>query len=91
MSQLIHCDGPGCDVTRDPDAPDMRRLGEPSWLKLERDGVRHDFHDDQCLANWTTGKPRVTAASAPCICDGAQVDPHTVAQHRPRPTTVTGR
>lgn len=91
MSNLIHCDGPDCDETKD-NTPGViiRQLCEASWFALERDGERLDFHDDQCLANWTTGKPRTAASSQPCMCDGSQIDPHTVAQHRPRSMGVNG-
>lgn len=82
MSKLIHCDGPGCDQTKDATVGVVvRQLCEPDWLTLERDGVRLDFHDDRCLANWTTGKPRATTdrGDRPCLCTPHAN--HTVAQH----------
>lgn len=93
MSNLIHCDGPDCNVTRDPNLPDMRALGESPWVHVDQ-GDRLpalDFHDVNCLSRWadqhgglSSGR-RTTAGYQPCMCHGSQVDPHTKAQHQAYP------
>lgn len=88
MSNLIHCDGPDCNKTKDVAAAPP--LCTPSWLMLEQaDGLPTlDFCSRGCLAAWS--KPRDAIDDDQCMCDGSQVDPHTVAQHRPRPMGVNG-
>ena len=55
MSALVHCDGPGCDMTKSPKFED-RRLGEGGWSMLEEPDRNYDFHSRVCLANWVAGE-----------------------------------
>jgi hypothetical protein len=49
MSNIIRCDGPACDETKDPDAP--ARLCTVPWIRVEPDGTSStlDFHADACV------------------------------------------
>lgn len=89
MSNLIHCDGPNCDKTKDINEPE--RLGRPGWLMLEQaNGPTVDFHDRACLTAWSTGKPaEPTVDDRPCTCVRAQQWPHTKAEHQAYPTSTT--
>lgn len=94
MSNLIHCDGPGCDITRDPNLPDMRGLCEPGWLRVQ-EGPDHplDFHSVDCLGRWAEANGPLRLDGRACTCHGSQVDPHTKSEHQayPQTTTVTGQ
>lgn len=92
MSNLIHCDGPGCDEVRDPNAPIMRRLDESEWIHVEEgpDDTK-DFHSRACLAAWSSllcspGIP--DPQDQPCTCLRAHTDPHIKAEHQAYPTTT---
>lgn len=97
MSNLIHCDGPGCDETK----PDERRLCDAPWFHVERDDVERprDFHSEACMARWAVGGvgdsardvARNVLDNQPCTCHAAQADPHTKAEHQAYPTVVDGR
>jgi hypothetical protein len=98
MSNVIRCDGPGCDQTKGPN--DEPRLCTTAWIHVDAgDGAPAlDFHDTRCLGEWALQQPgngptTVVAVNgeAPCGCDGAQVDPHTKAQHGVATTPVDGR
>lgn len=51
MSNLIHCDGPDCERTQNPDV-DRRALCQLPWLTLEQGDDRYDFHHRDCLVRW---------------------------------------
>lgn len=87
MSNLIHCDGPDCDQTLNPDNPIDDRLCAAPWIQISQAGqARLDFHSQVCLAAWSTGKPRpggmAQLGGTPCTCHAAQSDPHTKAEHQ---------
>lgn len=67
MSAVVRCDGPGCDVTTDPDSG-----ARASWLTASRGVSRFDFHSPTCLAEWASAqpdpKPTPTAAIR-SLCD----------------------
>lgn len=106
MSNLIHCDGPGCDKTKNRDIEP--RMCDTPWLHLEQ-GDRTpvlDFHSQGCLAAWVGGtRPAQTGTRTPeagtpgdqpCTCRRAKADPHSKADHEAYPqlcdtTTVDGR
>jgi hypothetical protein len=84
MSALVHCDGPDCEQVE----PAQRRLCDAPWLRLERGDYEPTlhFHSRGCLAAWSLKLTGASPAkSEPCMCDGSQLDPHTVAEHSPRP------
>lgn len=87
MSNLIHCDGPGCNKTRAPSDGYSIELCALPWIRVNEGTPSRtlDFCSRACLAAWTTGKPQATSDSQPCTCDGSQLDPHTISQHRPGP------
>jgi hypothetical protein len=93
MSTLIHCDGPDCTEMRDPNLPDMRRLGEDGWVHLDegRDRQDRDFHSVECLSRWAEQNAggRRRANEQPCTCRLADLRPHTKAEHQPYPQTGT--
>lgn len=79
MSNLINCDGPDCHETREPGTT----MAGLEWIVVTRGFGTRDFHSPACLSAWAAAEQ--ASDSQPCRCDGSQVDPHTVAQHRPRP------
>lgn len=90
MSTLIHCDGPDCAETSDPRLPDMRRLGEAGWVRLEEGPDRYlrDFHSTSCLCRWAEQNGAGTSPrDEPCTCRRARNHPHTKAEHRAYPHT----
>lgn len=54
MSNLIHCDGPGCDKTK----PIQSRLCDNAWLMVEQGDVEppRDFCSRACLAAWSANQ-----------------------------------
>jgi hypothetical protein len=57
MSNLIHCDGPSCDQTTDPDSGTAS-----TWLTANRGLARFDFHTAACMADWAQEQPDKTTA-----------------------------
>lgn len=52
MTALIHCDGPDCPATRNPQIQD-RAFGAPGWVSLDQYGIETmHFHNRACLAAW---------------------------------------
>lgn len=53
MSHLLHCDGPDCDESCDPDSH-LRSFSTPSWITVETDvrAYKNHFHSRECLAKW---------------------------------------
>lgn len=47
MTQLTHCDGPGCEVAWDAEHP--RLICE---VQIHVEPYNVDFHSRRCLANW---------------------------------------
>lgn len=97
MSNLIHCDGPGCEKTKSPN--DEPRLCTTAWIHVDaRDAApAMDFHDVRCMGEWARQQPdngptTVVAVNgeAVCTCHRAQLDPHTKAEHQAYPTVVDG-
>lgn len=90
MSNLIHCDGPGCDQVK----PLQRRLCDGDWLMLEQGEMlpNLDFHSRQCLTAFCAIDAPGPASNAeePCMCNGSQFGPHTKAEHQAYPTKVDG-
>lgn len=74
MSALVHCDGPGCDQTRDPHVFE-RAMFEGGWLRVDHgDGVRSlDFHSIACLQAWALEHPEDprTTGTATTVVDGS--------------------
>lgn len=98
MSNLIHCDGPGCDKTTMSDLPPRRFDGGP-WIHVEQGELTTlDFHSRVCLARWAVGDVgdrardavRNVLDSQPCTCHNSQIDPHTKAEHQAYPEVVDG-
>lgn len=76
MSALVHCDGPGCDKTKSAAFED-RRLCDPDWMMLEASDRNYDFHSEECLARWVTGKP-VAVKSPATIVNVSEPDPRPI-------------
>lgn len=53
MTVLMHCDGPFCDETMDPEEMN-RKFGDPAWLRVQKDGESDlHFHSKKCMREWT--------------------------------------
>lgn len=96
MSNLIHCDGSGCDKTKSPTLD--QRMCDTPWIHVDQGhgAAERDFCSKECLTNWSTGKPRAATDAEPCTCHAAKDQPHSKAEHQAYPqlcdtTTVDGR
>lgn len=66
MSNLIHCDNPDCENTRDSSRE--RRLHERPWLEVQQAGQRLDFCSLDCMRRWAG--PEKTSVPSPRTVTG---------------------
>lgn len=62
MTNLIHCDGPDCDKTRDPRVSE-RLASSYGWFHVETaHDTTLDFCSDVCMAAWA-GSSQIARAT----------------------------
>jgi hypothetical protein len=66
MSAMVHCDGPGCDMTRDP-GYNERTISDAGWLHVEQDPQSLDFCSHECVGKWALAQPGNTTT----VVDGS--------------------
>lgn len=83
MSAVVRCDGPTCTETTVPGSGNRT-----TWLSANRGLAKFDFHTAACMSEWASAQQK--RDDRPCVCDVAQIDPHTKAQHDAAPMVVDG-
>lgn len=61
MTNVIRCDGPGCDQTRQPSDGFSITIADLPWLTVTASDTSHDFHSKACLAKWAAAQGSATA------------------------------
>jgi len=87
VSNLVLCDGPGCNETRPPGDGYTIRLGDLPWIQVivGTPSRSLDFHNQTCLAKWSRRESPDRPEDQPCTCTSPHQPTHTKGDHRAYP------